>query len=421
MIEVASVAPSWTELVPWTDKRGRFHPLRATTFALLTLPALWLFARWAMDMLGPRAANAAIHSTGYAAVWILVASLLVTPAKALAAMPNIVVIRRMVGNGALFYALVHLVLYMADQNWRMLAIASEILQRFYLTIGFVSLVGLLALGATSSDGWSRTLGRNWKRLHRLVYAIMVLGLIHYVLQSKLDVSQALLAGGVFTWLMLWRVLPAGRDRTWAPLLGISILATVATLAFEYAWYRFGTRIDPLKVVLAETDILFGLRPAGQVLAIGLLVTLLTELRRIAMTPVGASLAFTVGVFAFGGLVDDLAAFVMGWSMLDVTPEGVSPAGMDLVWMALLGLVGIARWKLRHSWHCHLIDGIWVACLLEHVVAVAVGSPSLGGASAGLIVAVSVVLGHRVWGVSRGAALTLIPLGLLLAYEAASLL
>ena len=234
-------------------------------------------------------------------------------------------------------------------------------------------------------------------------------------------SQALLAAGVFVWLMAWRVLPAGRDRTWSPLLGISVLAAVATLACEYAWYRFGTRIDPFKVVLAEGDILFGLRPAGQVLALGLLATLLTEARRLGQTRLGGTLWFTIAVYALGGLVDDVAAFAMGWSLEDVTPDGASPVGMDLLWMILLGALGMARWKLRGTWHRHLIDAIWLACLVEHVVVVGVGNPRLGGASAGLIVAVSIVLGHKVWGVSRGAALTLVPLGLLLAYEAASLL
>lgn len=416
-----SVAPSWTELVPWTDKRGRFHPLRAATFAILLAPGIWLLARWLGDMLGPRAVNAAIHSTGYYAVWLLVASLVITPLKALAGLPGIVVLRRMIGNAALFYAILHLLLYATDQNWRLLTIGTEILWRFYLTIGFVSLLGLVALGLTSTDGCARTMGRWWKRLHRVVYAIMVLGLVHYVLQSKLDVSQALLAIGVFAWLMIWRLLPAGRDRTWAPLLGISFAAAAATLACEYLWYRFGTRIDPWKVVMAETDVTFGLRPAGQVLALGLLATGLTEIRRIGMTPVGATLPFTVALFAGGGVVDDAAAFFMGWSMLDVTPEGMSVAGLDVVWMALLALLGVARWKLRHSWHRHLIDAIWVGCLIEHIVVVGTGSASMGAVSAGLIVASSIVLGQRVWCVSRGAAITLIPLALLLAYEVASLL
>lgn len=414
-----SVAPTWNELLPWTDRRGRFHKLRAASFALLLAPGLWLLANWLADMLGPRAVNAAIHSTGYYAVWILIASLVVTPLKTLAILPNLVVVRRMIGNAALVYAVIHLLLYATDQNWRLLTIGSEIVRRFYLTIGFVALLGLVALGVTSTDGWARRLGVWWKRLHRIVYAIMVLGLVHYVLQSKLDVSQALLAIGVFGWLMIWRMLPAGKDRTWAPLLAVSAAATLLTLACEYGWYRFGTRIDPVKVVLKEADILYGLRPAGQVLLLGLLATLLTEVRRIGMGPAGQTLLFTMAVYAGGGLVDDIVAFFVGWSIQDATPDGVSMVGINVVWMALLALLGTARWKLRREWHRHLIDAIWIACLLEHIILVGVSSPGVAVASAGLIVAFAIVLGQRVWAVSRGAAITLIPLALLLAYEAAA--
>ena len=417
----ASVWPTATELVPWTDKKGRLHPLRATVFALLCLPALWLGVRWGAGMLGPRAANAAIHSTGYAAVWILIASLVVTPLKALAALPNLVVVRRMTGNAALAYAALHLTLYAADQNWRLLAIASEILSRFYLTIGFAALVGLVLLGGTSTDGWARRLGRTWKRLHRLVYALMALGLVHYVLQSKLDVSQALAAAGVFAWLMLWRALPAGRDRTWLPLLGVSAAAAAVTLAAEFAWYRFGTRIDPWKVVLSEADIAFGLRPAGLVLFAGLGATLLAELRRLGMGAMGQSLGFTVLTYALGGALAAATAFALGWPVEDVTPPGLPPLMLEGGWAALLGLLGVARWALRASPLRRLIDAVWLACLLAHLVPAAAGTPEAAAASAAILAGAGALTLLRVWPTARAPALAMVPLLALLAYEAAALL
>ena len=413
---LADVTPTRRELVPWTDKKGRLHPLRATVFALLLLPLAWLLLRWQLDMLGPERINAAIHSTGYYTIWLLVISLTVTPLKALSGLPNVVVVRRMIGNAALLYAGLHLVLYATDQHWRMLTIASEILKRFYLTIGFVALIGLVMLGLTSTDGWARWLGKTWKKLHRLVYALMVLGLVHYILQSKLDVSQALLAAGVFTWLMLWRSLPLGKDRQWPYLLLISVAAALATLAFEYLWYRFGTRINPMKVVLAEADIAFGLHPAGQVLLLGLVATAVSELRRIGTTDVGGTLLFTTAVYAMGAFVDDLAAFMMGWSYDDIIPEGADQTLSDLYWVVILGLMGLARWRLRDHPLRRVIDGVWLACVVYQFAVVGFGSRLVGAAGAAMVIAATLLVGQRLWLVSREAALMLVPLAMFLAYR-----
>ena len=419
-IPLLGLVPKGDEWVPWTDRRGRFSWLRGTTFALLLAPLAWLLVRWAADMLGPRATNTAIHSTGYTAVWILLASLAVTPMKALAALPNIVVIRRMIGNAALLYALLHLSLYASDQKWKLLPIATEIVSRFYLTIGFAALLGLLVLGSTSTDAWIRHLGATWKRLHRIVYPLMALGLFHYVLQSKLDVSQALLAAGVFSWLMLWRALPAGQDREWRPLLAIAFGAALLTVAFEYGWYRFGTKIDPMRVIRAEFDVQFGLHPAGQVLALGALVTFIAELRRLSMTAFGGSVLFTMLVYGLGALLDDLIALSLGWSLDDLGLDAIPPAALNLMWCVFFSLLGAARWKLRRQPGRHWIDGVWIACIAYQLVVVGTGDRSVGIACAWLIVSASLLLGRYVWTISRGAALMLIPPCLLLAYEAASI-
>lgn len=313
-------------------------------------------------MLGPEPVNAAIHSTGYWAIWLLLASLVVSPLRALAWSPNLAVLRRMVGNAAFVYVALHLVLYSMDQQWRLLTIVSEIVKRFYLTIGFVALLGLAALFVTSTDGWMRTLGRAWKRLHRLAYPIAGLGLVHYILQSKLDVSQALLAMGVFTWLMLWRVLPGGLDRQLLPLLGISVLAAGLTLACEYLWYRFGTRSDAIRVVLGELDVSFGLRPAGQVLLLGLVASVAAELRRRALTRFGRMEVFTMAVFAACAFVGDGAALFAGWQ-----PDDPAPA--DLPWWMVVGLcaavcavLGWRRWKAEHRQR-QLVDAAMAAFIV----------------------------------------------------------
>lgn len=275
--------PPLSAWFPWADKRGRFSSYRAAAFVLVLLPGLWLLGRWAADDLGARPITEALHFVGDWTMWILLASLAFTPAKAVLAAPNAVVVRRMVGLAALSYAGAHLVLYAWSENWRLLHVAAEIVLRFYLLIGFVALVGLVVLGWTSTDAWIARLGRTWKRLHKVVYVLVALGVLHFLLQSKADVSRALLALGMAAWLLLWRLLPAGRDRGPVALVGLAVVSATITLGLEWAWYHFATKANAWRAVTGEFNLTFGPRPAGQVLALGLLVAAVAELRRLQLS------------------------------------------------------------------------------------------------------------------------------------------
>ena len=418
-VHLVAMAPTWTELTPWTDRKNRFHPLRASVFALLLLPGMWLLVRWLLHGLGAEPLKAAIHGTGYWTVWLLLASLAITPLKALASSPNVAVVRRMVGNAALIYALIHLSLYCADENWQALTIIGEIVKRFYLTIGFVALMGLIVLGATSSDGWVRSMGSTWKRLHRLVYGIMALSLIHYVLQSKLDVSQVLLAAGVFSWLMMWRALPIGRDRDWPILLLLSAAAATLTLAVEFAWYRFGTHVDPVRVIRGEFDIGYGLHPAGQVLLLGLAVTASALLRQLALR-FGSTLLFTVAVYGLGALLFDAAMLFLSVDLDDAFPDGPSPWVLDIGWIAAFAVLGAMRWRVRDMAQARLFDALWIAAIGAQVALPGLSTRGVGAGVAVLIAGAVLMFARRVWVASRGTAL-LLPVLILLAAASAGLL
>jgi sulfoxide reductase heme-binding subunit YedZ len=261
----------------WRDRSGAFSPLKAMTLALLCGPALWLTWLWFTDALGPRRLDAAVHVSGNWAVRILVLSLLITPARQVLRWGRLILIRRMVGVAALFYVLLHIALYVADQKFALGTVVAEIVNRFYLTIGFVATAGLVALGATSFDSMVRQLGaRAWNRLHWLAYPIAVLGLFHFMLQTKSDVTEATLTSGLFLWLMGYRLVA---PRNAAPSLGrLALLVpgtALATVALEFAWYAIATGIDPWRVAAANLDVSFGLRPA---LWVGLLATLPVLLR-----------------------------------------------------------------------------------------------------------------------------------------------
>ena len=96
-----------------------------------------------------------------------------TPARALFDWMPLVQIRRRIGVAAALYAGAHFLIYVLDQKWNLVVVATEIVKRFYLTIGFVALLVLVALAITSTDGWQKRLRRNWKRLHWLIYPAAV--------------------------------------------------------------------------------------------------------------------------------------------------------------------------------------------------------------------------------------------------------
>jgi len=207
------------DFVPWTDRAGRFSALRAAAFAAVSAPALWIAGAHLTGNLGAEPLKAATHLTGTWTLYILLASLAVTPLKGLLAWARLVTIRRLLGVAAFAYIFAHLLLYVGDQGWDLAKVAGEIAQRVYLTIGFIALCGLAVLAATSFDAAMRRLKRNWKRLHRAVYPLAALGLLHFFLQSKSDVSQAVLLSGVFIGLMLHRLPITPRTPLGAKIIG----------------------------------------------------------------------------------------------------------------------------------------------------------------------------------------------------------
>ena len=100
----------------------------------------------------------ATHITGDWAVIFLMLSLAMTPARALFDWMPLVQIRRRIGVAAALYAGAHFLIYVLDQKWNLVVVATEIVKRFYLTIGFAALLMLVALAVTSTDGWQRRLG-----------------------------------------------------------------------------------------------------------------------------------------------------------------------------------------------------------------------------------------------------------------------
>jgi sulfoxide reductase heme-binding subunit YedZ len=276
---------------PWNDRQGRFSALRACCFALVLVPALILaWQAWA-HQLGSKPWTQAVHDTGTWALRILVVTLAVTPLRRILDWNKLIGIRRMLGLSAMAYALGHLTLYCIDLAFDWGLILSEIVKRFYLVVGITALTGLVVLGITSTDGMIRRLGSGrWQRLHNLVYLIACLGLFHFALQSKIDVTQPVLLSGLFALLMAYR----GLNRFKVPLsfasLALTALATgLATALAETAWYAFATGASAWLIFQANADIVVyqdwtALRPGHWVALVGLALAVLHLFRKPAPKP-----------------------------------------------------------------------------------------------------------------------------------------
>ena len=175
-------------------------------FAVCLLPLARLFALGASGGLGANPIEFVTHSTGTWTLVGLLVTLAVTPLRRLTGRAELIRYRRMLGLFAFFYACLHFITYIwLDQFFDLAGIGKDIVKRPFITVGFAAFVLLIPLAATSNHAMMRRLGRHWQQLHRLIYPIAVLGVIHYVWLVKKDVTQPLLFGAVLALLLAMRL------------------------------------------------------------------------------------------------------------------------------------------------------------------------------------------------------------------------
>jgi len=156
------------------------------------------------------------HRTGWWGLTLLMATLAVTPLRWLTGWNQVVQVRRMLGLWAFFYVTLHLLTYVVlDLFFAFDVFLEDVAKRPYITLGMAGFVILLALAVTSTRGWIRRLGRNWQRLHRLVYVAAVLGVIHFYWQVKADTREPLLYAGILLVLLAARLWHRVRARATA--------------------------------------------------------------------------------------------------------------------------------------------------------------------------------------------------------------
>jgi len=269
----------------WRDRRGRLSWLRISALGFLMLPILLAIgAAFSEEQFGPRPINDLIHRAGYWALMFLMSALAIAPLARIARFGALMDVRRMIGVGAFAYAASHILLYVFDQMFDLGKVASEIVLRLYLTIGFTALTGLAVLAATSTDGMVRNLGpRRWQRLHQLIYVIAGLALIHFFQQTKADEWLPTFVAGLFAWmigyrLVMWRKAGAGELTPWA-LLGLALAVSAVVFVAEAIGLGIAFNVSPLMVLGMAFDFdLDTIRPGWLVLGTALGVVVLGLLR-----------------------------------------------------------------------------------------------------------------------------------------------
>ncbi|WP_018930220.1 protein-methionine-sulfoxide reductase heme-binding subunit MsrQ [Pseudomonas umsongensis] len=173
-------------------------------------PLLWLYQAWA-DVLGPDPGKVLVDRLGLGALVLLLITLSMTPLQKLTGWSGWIAVRRQLGLWCFAYVVLHLSGYTAfilGFDWSQLGI--ELRKRPYIIVGVLGFLGLLALAVTSNRYSQRHLGVRWKRLHRLVYVILGLGLLHMLWIVRADLREWAIYASIGALLLVLRLPPVTR-------------------------------------------------------------------------------------------------------------------------------------------------------------------------------------------------------------------
>lgn len=198
-------------------RKALMHPAaKPLVFLAALLPFAWLVWGALTQNLGPNPAEALIRSTGDWTLRFLCIVLAVTPLRVITGTPALARLRRMLGLFVYFYAVLHMLSYSwLDMEFVVGDIVRDIAKRPFILVGFLALLLLTALAATSFNRAIRLLGaRRWQWLHRLVYGVAGLAVLHFfwMRSGKNDYADVFVYGTILAALLGWRVAQAWRKR-----------------------------------------------------------------------------------------------------------------------------------------------------------------------------------------------------------------
>ncbi len=176
-----------------------------------SVPFYWLYLA-AIAALGPDPGKVLVDNLGQGALVFLLCSLAMTPLQRLSGWAGWISFRRQLGLWAFAYAVLHLLAYLYFLlGLDFSSFGAELVERPYITVGAMALIGLLALAATSTRWSMRKLGKRWKRLHRFVYPVLLIVLLHMLWVVRADAGRWMLYASIAALLLLAR-LPAVAHR-----------------------------------------------------------------------------------------------------------------------------------------------------------------------------------------------------------------
>jgi sulfoxide reductase heme-binding subunit YedZ len=170
------------------------------------LPFGWLVFDWLTDNLSINPIQDVTLRTGKAALILLILSLAATPLNTLFGFRQALTLRKWLGLYAFFYVSIHFLIFIGlDYGFDLNLLREAIFEKRFTLVGFAAGVLLLPLALTSTRGWMKRLGKNWKRIHRLVYLAGVLAIVHYIWLVKSDIREPLVYGAILAFLLLVRI------------------------------------------------------------------------------------------------------------------------------------------------------------------------------------------------------------------------
>ena len=217
--------------------------LKAVVWGVALLPLLLLLYRAATDGLGPNPISYATNLLGDTTLRLLLASLTATPLRLLFGLSWPVSVRRLLGLFAFFYACLHFTVWVAiDHFFDWTQMIADVVKRPYITVGMAAITLLVPLAATSTAGMIKRLGaKRWRRLHRLVYVIGVLAVMHYLWLAKKGVTDPYYYAGALALLLGVRLWDWARRLTTRRRQGMPTVNRVGTIQRSITWEAGGYR------------------------------------------------------------------------------------------------------------------------------------------------------------------------------------
>ena len=180
--------------------------LKIFIFLAALVPLERLVWKFFHDGLGANPVEVITHSTGDWTMILILTTLSITPLRKLTRQYWLIGVRRMIGLFAFFYGCLHFTTYLwLDKFFDVHEIYKDIYKRPFITAGFTAFVLMIPLALTSTKGWIRRLGKNWQRLHRLIYVTAIAAVIHYIWLVKADVREPLRYAFVLAVLLSYRI------------------------------------------------------------------------------------------------------------------------------------------------------------------------------------------------------------------------